>query len=163
MPLHHHPASSIPTHPTRPYPTYPHHYPHAYPPPYPGYLLLHALDLGMEDRLKDMKRVVKQKYHIKSMLDFAEARKAPPQSVIKPFFSRLLADERVRQDYDESCEQLYVKLVERAEVKKQARATAAPRPCLLPSGDQVSEASPRVRSVSARRSWSGSRRRGRWS
>lgn len=86
-----------------------------------GYLLLHALDLGMEDRLQDMKRVVKQKYHIKSMLDFAEARRAPPQSVIKPFFSRLMADERVLQDYDESCDVLFKKLVERAEVKKQAR------------------------------------------
>lgn len=65
-----------------------------------GYLLLHALDLGMEDRKADMKRVVKQKYHIKSMLDFAEARKAPPQSVIKPFFSRLMSDERILKDYD---------------------------------------------------------------
>ena len=50
-----------------------------------GYLLLRALDLGMEDKWRDMKRVVRQKFHIKSMLDFAAARaRADPQRTPAP-------------------------------------------------------------------------------
>jgi hypothetical protein len=44
-----------------------------------GYLLMEALQLGMDDKKAAMKRVVKQKYHIKSLLDFAEARARPPR------------------------------------------------------------------------------------
>jgi hypothetical protein len=42
-----------------------------------GYLLMEALQLGMDEKKAAMKRVVKQKYHIKSLLDFAEARACP--------------------------------------------------------------------------------------
>ena len=35
---------------------------------------MEALQLGMDGKKAAMKRVVKQKYHIKSLLDFAEAR-----------------------------------------------------------------------------------------
>ena len=38
---------------------------------------MEALQLGMDDKKAAMKRVVKQKYHIKSLLDFAEARASP--------------------------------------------------------------------------------------
>ena len=38
---------------------------------------MEALQLGMDEKKAAMKRVVKQKYHIKSLLDFAEARARP--------------------------------------------------------------------------------------
>ena len=38
---------------------------------------MEALQLGMDDKKVAMKRVVKQKYHIKSLLDFAQVRTSP--------------------------------------------------------------------------------------
>mmetsp|Transcript_21044 Transcript_21044/g.25268 ORF Transcript_21044/g.25268 Transcript_21044/m.25268 type:complete len:365 (+) Transcript_21044:157-1251(+) len=83
-----------------------------------GYMLLKALDYGMEDKLKDMRRVVWQKYHIKSLLDFTEASKQAPQAMVKPFFSRLQTHPEVEKEYTESFEILFAKLVDRANEKK---------------------------------------------
>ena len=90
-----------------------------------GYLLLRALDLGMAEKLRDMRRVVKQKYHIKCLLDFATARRANPQSCVKPFFARLMSEDNIAKDYDESFEELLQKLVARARQKRAEEEEAA--------------------------------------
>ena len=90
-----------------------------------GYLLLEALELGMAGKAASMKRVTKQKYHIKSLLDFASVRKTNIRSVVRPFFTRLAADAGVLAEYDKSFEELHEKLVARAAEKKREREAAA--------------------------------------
>jgi cell division cycle protein 37 len=89
-----------------------------------GHLLLEALQLGMEGKSAAMRRVVKQKYHIKSLLDFAEAHKTSPRAVLRPFFGRL-AEARVAAEYDKAFEGLLTALVARAAEKKVEAAKEA--------------------------------------
>jgi cell division cycle protein 37 len=102
-----------------------------------------------------MKRVVKQKYHIKSLLDFAEARachvvllcaracaelpagacagKVSIREVVRPFFGRLSSDAAICAEYDKTFEELYVKLLDRAAEKRRERdATLAAEADLEP-------------------------------
>eukprot|EP00218_Dolichomastix_sp_CCMP3274_P010848 CAMPEP_0170135002 /NCGR_PEP_ID=MMETSP0033_2-20121228/2243_1 /TAXON_ID=195969 /ORGANISM="Dolichomastix tenuilepis, Strain CCMP3274" /LENGTH=352 /DNA_ID=CAMNT_0010370593 /DNA_START=22 /DNA_END=1080 /DNA_ORIENTATION=+ len=90
-----------------------------------GYMLLEALDRGMKEQYKAMRRIVKQKFHIKSLLDFAETTKKDARSAVRPFFKRLSDDEEVAKDYEQSFETLYEKLVERAKEKVKEEAAAA--------------------------------------
>ena len=92
-----------------------------------------------------MRRVVKQKYHIKSLLDLAEARalmtalralsivsiltrplppradKAHPRGLVTGFFRRLSDSSSVAAEYEKAGDELYTALVKRAGEKRKER------------------------------------------
>lgn len=89
-----------------------------------GYLLLRALDAGMAGRTADMRRLVRQKYHVKSLLELSAAHKAPPAAAVRSFFVRL-ADPKVGTEYDKAFESLMEALQARAQEKVRERDAAA--------------------------------------
>ena len=88
-----------------------------------GYLLLRALDAGMAGKMADMRRLVRQKYHVKSLLELSAAHKSPPAAAVRPFFARL-AEPRVGAEYDKAFESLLEALVLRAQEKVKEREAA---------------------------------------
>ena len=72
-----------------------------------------------------MRRVVRQKYHVKSLLDFSGAHKANIVATVAPFFRRLSSDERVSSEYDKAFEALLEALIVRAKEKVAEAAAAA--------------------------------------
>lgn len=82
-----------------------------------AYLLMKALHLGMENKTKAMRRVTKQKYHIKSLLDFAGTVKKDVRGAVRPFFARLRSDPEIEKDYLATYEDLMQKLLKRAAEK----------------------------------------------
>lgn len=106
-----------------------------------GYLLMEALSLGMDGKAAAMKRVVRQKFHIKSLLEFAEARKAPIRDVVKPFFERLAGVPAVAAEYDAACEATLAALVKRAAEKVKERDEEAARAAAEGGDDAVTQLS----------------------
>ncbi|GHP11875.1 hypothetical protein PPROV_001060200 [Pycnococcus provasolii] len=85
-----------------------------------GYILLEALNFGMKDKFKTMKRVCKVLYHVKSILDYAEASKTlGPRDVARNFFRRLLDGDDLREDYWKTFDDFYTKLRDRSQQKKE--------------------------------------------
>ena len=84
-----------------------------------GYVLLEALNLGMKDKFKSMKKVCRVLFHVKSILDYAEAQKLGPRDVARGFFKRLLDDEAILDDYWKTFDDFFSKLRDRSQQKKE--------------------------------------------
>lgn len=75
-----------------------------------GYMLMVALDHGMHGNKKAMRRVVKNKYHVKSILDFTNETQHQPQSFVNKFFQRLRSSASMEKEYWRNFEDLLSKL-----------------------------------------------------
>lgn len=75
-----------------------------------GYMLMQALNHGMREERQKMRRVVANKYHVKSLLDFARETNKHPQSLVEHFFERLRKSKDATQEYWRGYEDLFNKL-----------------------------------------------------
>jgi anion-transporting ArsA/GET3 family ATPase len=75
-----------------------------------GYMLMQALQHGMREERQAMRRVVANKYHVKSLIDYGQTTNKRPQALIEYFFDKLRKSNEATQEYWRGYEDLFKKL-----------------------------------------------------